>query len=238
MANKVMKVHPLCQQFSRLAPISNEERAEMMEDIKQNGVKVPILIDRKKTTILDGLTRHRIAHDLNLKLKPENFEVFKGKDEEIEKEILSRNLFRRHMTDDQRVAIVSLLRGPQLEKEAKERQSAAGSFKGKAKKNGNGKTDAEGSVAAQISKSAGVSQHKAEQAEKARKAGLLDDVAAKKTSLRAAAKKAGTKPRKPKKEVPFEDAVYKKWQAWINRFSPPERRKVMALVKGWIGDGK
>jgi hypothetical protein len=231
MANKVMKVHPLCQQFSRIAPLPAKERAEMMEDIKQNGIKVPILIDRKKNTILDGLTRWKIAHDLNMKLGPSNFEVFKGKDEDVEKEILSRNLFRRHMDDDQRVAIVSHIRGPQLEKEARERQSAAGSFKGKK----NGEVKGKGSVAAKIAKEAGTTQYKAEQAEKARKSGALEDVMAGKSKLRSAAKKAGKSARKPKKETPFEDQVYKKWTAWINRFAPPQRRRVMDLVKGWIG---
>jgi hypothetical protein len=233
MANKVMKVHPLCQQFSRMAPLPPKERAEMQADIKENGIKVPILIDRKKTTILDGLTRWKMAHDLNLKLKPENFEVFQGEEADIEKEILSRNLFRRHMDGDQRVAIVSMIRGPQLEQEAKERQSTAGSFKGK--KNGKAKPEVSGSVAAHIAKEAGVSQHKAEQAEKARKSGVLGDVVAGKTKLRSAAKSAGKKPRKPKKETPFEDQVYKKWTQFINRYAPPVRRRVMDLIKGWIG---
>lgn len=228
MAKKVMKIHPLCRMFGQIAPMPKAELAQLTEDIRANGIKVPILINKKKDTVLDGFTRWKIAYDLKLKLPNDRFEVFRGKDEEIEKEILSRNLFRRHMTDDQRVALVDKIRGPQLEKEAKERQSKAGSFKGKASLEG------KGSVAEKIAKEAGVSEHKAEQAERARKAGTLDDVIAKKTKLRTAAKKGKTK-RKPRKEVPFEDQVYKKWTAWINRFPPPQRREVMKLVKGWIG---
>jgi hypothetical protein len=231
MADKVMKVHPVCQMFGAIAPMPKKEHDELVADIAANGIKVPILVNKKKDTILDGLTRWKIAHDL--KLKPE-FEVFTGKDEEIESEILSRNLHRRHMTDGQRVAIVSKLRGPKLEKEAKERQSVAGAFKGKAK------LDGRGSVAEIIAKEAGTSRRKAEQAEKARKAGTLEGVIAGTEKLHKAAKKAPTRSRKPKKEVPFEDQVYKKWTQWINRFSPPLRRRVMDLVRGWVtgGDNK
>jgi ParB-like chromosome segregation protein Spo0J len=231
MALKTMKIHPLCQMFTSLAPMPEAQKAELKEDIKQNGIKEPLLVSKDGKTLLDGLTRFRIAYDLKLSDKDVPKVKFASNDAKaIEDEIVSLNLHRRHMNDDQRVSIVSKLRGPQLEKEAKERQSAAGSFKGKAK------LDGKGSVAEQIAKEAGTTVHKAKQAEKARKAGTLDDVIQKKTKLRSAAKKAPSR-RKPaaKKEVPFADQVYKKWTQWINRFSPPQRREVMKLVKGWIG---
>jgi len=226
---QTMKVHPLCRMFNSLAPIPKAELAELTADIKANGIKVPILVNAKKDTILDGLTRWKIAHDLKLKLADDRFEVFPGKEEEIDGEILSRNLFRRHMSDDQRVAIVSKLRGPELEKAAKARQSAAGKFKGKAEgKSPNGK-----SVAESVAETAGVSKRKGEQAEKARKGGALDDVIAGKEKLRSAAKKTPSKKRKPAKVKPFEDVVYAKWSQWFNRFSPTERKEVMKLVHGW-----
>ena len=83
-----------------------------------------------------------------------------------------------------------MFRGEQLEKEAKERQAdKGGSFKGKGKGNGkgNGNSGAKGSVAAHIAKEAKVSTHKAEQALKAKKAGMLEDVVSGKVSLRKAA---------------------------------------------------
>lgn len=201
----------------------------MMEDIKQNGIKIPILVNSKGDTILDGATRWGIAYDLKLNLKPDRFEQFNSDDEkDIEKEILSRNLYRRHMTDDQRVAVVSKLLGPELEAEAKDRQVKAGSFKGKAKLNG------KGSVAESIAKTAGVTKYKGQQAEKARKAGSLDDVIQGKSKLRSAAKKGKTKKR-PVKTVDFKDQVYKKWTQWLNRFAPPARREVCGFVKEWIG---
>jgi hypothetical protein len=252
VVDKALKIHPLCLAFSELAPISKEARAEMMDDIRRNGIKIPILINEAGDTIIDGRTRWMIAYDLGLRKSQVLIERFKGKDEEIEGEILSRNLFRRHITDEQRVAIVSKLEGPRLEKEATERQRAAGGDKRSEAYAENSGSDSgkvsstasaensissgeevseHGEVVEQIAKRAGVSRHKAKQAEKARKAGMLDDVIAKKTKLRDAAEKAGTK---PKKEPPFEDVVYKKWTAWPNKFGS-QKRCVMELVEGWIG---
>jgi ParB-like chromosome segregation protein Spo0J len=280
LTDKAMKVHPLCQLFGQIAPLSKKHRADMVEDIKRNGMKIPILINEAGDTIIDGHTRWMIAYDLGLRKSQVPIQRFKGKEEEVEREILSRNLFRRHMTDEQRVAIVSKLEGPRLEKEAKERQRAAGGDKRSEAYPENSGSDsgeagsstasdensisfgegvAEGSeVVDQIAACAGVSRHKAKQAEKARKAGVLDDVITKKTKLRDAAKKARlreqltkqidealaglhlSKKRKPKKELPFEDVVYKKWNAWLDKFGS-QKRRVMELVEGWIepkGDPK
>jgi hypothetical protein len=249
--SKAIKVHPLCRKFHGLAKMPDEELAQMKADIEANGIKLPILVNKNRDTILDGLTRWEIAHDLKLKLDPRDpecdcFEVFEGSDDEIQAEILSRNLYRRHITDDDRVVIIGMFRGPQLEKEARERMKKgrpprtypenkigsgrAGSF-GKPVPEG-------GSVAEQIAKEAGVSKHKGEQEEKARKAGMLDDVLDHKIKLREAAKKAGKKSRKPTGKAkitkpPFADEVYKKWTAWLNRFGS-QRREVMELVVTWV----
>jgi len=229
--SKAMKIHPLCRMFGSLAPMSKDELADLRADIEQHGIKVPILVNKKRDTILDGATRWGIAYDLKLQdVVRKGAEVFAGKDDEIEGEILSRNLYRRHMTDKERSDIVSKILGPKLEKEAKERQSAAGSFKEK-------QDGAGGTSVAQLAKVARVGVHTAKQSEKLRKAGVLDDVIQKKTPRKDALKKAGTKrrkPLKPKKEPPFEDVVYKKWTAWLNKFESRKRR-VMELVHGWIG---
>jgi len=228
---KVMQIHPLCRMFGSLAAMPDDQHAELVTDIKEHGIKVPILVNKKRDTILDGQTRWKIAYDLGITIPKEGFEVFTGKDSEIEGEILSRNLYRRQIDADQRVAIYTKLHLPRLEKEARERQSAAGSFKDKAKLNG------KGSVAEQIAKGAGVSKRKADQAVKVAKGDstMLDDVIHKKQKLHKAAKKAPTSKRKPRKEIPFADVVYKKWTQWLNRFPHEQRREVMKLVKGWIG---
>lgn len=247
MAQKVMKIHPICRMFSTEAPLASSEVDELREDIRQHGIKIPLLVNKKKDTLLDGRTRWMIATELGLPTSKIPMDVYTGKDEDIPKEILSRNVFRRHLTDDQRVAVVSKIRGPQLEKEAKERQkegakaatatAGSGAFKGKGKgkgKNGNG--DTEGSVAAHIAKETGSTQYKAEQAEKARKAGLLDDVIAKKTTLRKAASKAGKKTRKPKPEVSFEDAVILRWVRWIKYWPVDKHKQVKSIVRDAIKD--
>jgi hypothetical protein len=231
-SQKVMQIHPLCRMFGQIAPMPKSELDEMREDIKQNGIKVPILVTKDRSTILDGATRWKLAYEADVEVPDDKFEIFDGTEEQIANEIMSRNLFRRHMSDDQRVAIVSKMRGPALEKDAKERQSKAGTFKGKAK------LDGKGSVAAQVAKTAGVSQRKGEQAEKVRKSGGLEDVISGKSKLGKAASKTPTKKKPRKTEVPWEDQVYKKWTQWINRFAPPQRRRVMDLVKGWIGGDK
>jgi ParB-like chromosome segregation protein Spo0J len=227
---KTMKIHPLCRMFGQIAPISKTERNEMLESIRDTGIQVPILVNKKGDTILDGATRWTIAYDLKLNLAPDRFEVFESDDEkDIEQVIMARNMHRRHMTDDQRVAVLAKMKVPELKTEAKARQSKAGTFKGKAKLEG------KGSVTEQFAKTAGVSKHKAEQLVSAVTTGEIDNVIAGKTKLRAAAKKAPKKRKTAAKEVPFEDGVYKKWVQWLNRFAPPARRDVVKLVHGWTG---
>jgi ParB-like chromosome segregation protein Spo0J len=217
--------------FSQIAPLSKEERAEMFADIKENGIKVPLLVNKKKDTIYDGYTRWGIAYDLKLAPKDIPMDVFTGTEEEIEAAILSRNLFRRHMSDSERAALVSKILGPIAEKEAKQRQSAAGSFDDKSKGKGTGK----GKRVAELAKKAGVSEHKMAQAEKARKAGMIDDVLSKKTTLRKASQAGGTRKKsgEPAKELSFADALYKKWTAFVNRIDHPKRRQALELIAGW-----
>jgi type IV secretory pathway VirB10-like protein len=41
------------------------------------------------------------------------------------------------------------------------------------------------------------------------------------------------KPRKPKKELTFRERVWRKWNPWLQRWSPSERREVKAFVHEW-----
>jgi hypothetical protein len=236
---KNMRVHPLCQMFSRKEfAMPADQRAQLMEDIRENGIKVPILVNEQRNTILDGLTRWKIAHDLKLSDSKIPLEVFEGSDDEIEAEILSRNYFRRHITPDQRVAIITKLRRPALEAEAKARERAGKAPSGQTQITDDSRpsgqniiTKQTGETADKIAAEAGVSQRKARQAIKADQAGELEDVIAGKTKLRDAAKRAPSK--RKRKEVPWEDQVFKKWTQWLNRFAPPQRGRVKELVTGW-----
>jgi ParB-like chromosome segregation protein Spo0J len=231
---KALNIHPVAKLFPTLPA---KEMKELKADIATRGIVMPILVNKKRDTILDGRNRWMIAHDLGFKDLGDKkdqvpFDVFDGSEDEAVAEILSRNLFRRHMTDEQRVTLVAKLRGPALEKEAKERMAKKGTF-------GVNKADGKkGSVAEHVAKEAKVSQHKAEQALKVAKAGLAEDVIANKTSLKKAAKtvdkKQGSK--KVAKVVTFEEEVWKRWDKWIKSFTPPQRTQVMELVVGFIHD--
>jgi ParB-like chromosome segregation protein Spo0J len=227
---KTLKVHPFAQTFGIL---QGEELNELREDIRTNGVRVPIVVNKKRDTILDGRNRWMIATELGISNDVlAGAETFKGKDEDIPFEILRLNVFRRHLSEDQRIAYVSKVLGPKLEKAAKERQGQAGKS-GSFKKNGNGD---KGATVAQLAKDAKSTTYKAQQAEKARKAGLIDDVIEKKMTLKQAAKSVKPKSRKPRKEVSFEDEVYARWKRFLNNWPTTQHQRVFDCVIEFLSD--
>lgn len=227
---KTMKIHPFARTFETL---SGPEMEDLRADIKANGIVVPIVVTKKRDTIIDGRNRWMIATELGITdVTP--YEVFAGKDEEIEAEILRLNVFRRHLTDDQRVAAIVKVRGPQLEAEGKARQAAggkgvkSGSFNGK----GAGTT-----TVAQLASEAKTTPYKAQQAEDVRKAGMIDDVIQKKTTLKQAAKKvAGSKKKRPIVERTFEDEVWLKWSRFLKSWPQTQHREVIKHVTAFIED--
>jgi hypothetical protein len=46
------------------------------------------------------------------------------------------------------------------------------------------------------------------------------------------------KPKKPKKETPFEDKVWLKWSAWLKKWPPSQLPQVKRLVHEWSGEGR
>lgn len=227
---KTLKVHPFAQSFPI---IQGDELNELREDIKANGVRVPIVVNKKRDTILDGRNRWMIATELGISNDVlAGADVFKGSDDDIPFEILRLNVFRRHLTEDQRIAFVSKVLGPKLEKEAKSRQGQAGKS-GSFKKNGNGD---KGATVAQLAATAKATTYKAQQAEKARKAGLIDDVIEKKITLKQAAKSVKAKSRKPRKEVSFEDEVYARWKRFLNNWPTTQHQRVFDCVIEFLSD--
>jgi hypothetical protein len=202
-AAKVLQIHPVARKFPTLPA---KEYKELKEDIETNGVELPILVNKKKDTLIDGRNRWMIATELGISDKVlKDAEVFKGKDDEIPAVILSRNLFRRHLTDDQRISLLTEIRAPELEKDAAERKKSGTFAKDGAPK---------GSVAEQLADEAKVTKYKAEQAMRARKRGTLGDVIKGKKSLPKAAGKR--KPRKEKKPLTLEDEVWNRFERFIN----------------------
>jgi ParB-like chromosome segregation protein Spo0J len=226
---KSWKIHPVAQAFPRLA---GTELKELTADIKARGIRVPILVNKKKDTILDGRTRAMVAHDLKLKGDDQvPLEVFKGTPEEEVEEIISRNLHRRHLTDDQRIAILAKIRGPQLEKEAALDRTTA-HVKG-------GKKAGKGEAADRLAAEGKSSQYKARIALKARKLAPkdLDAVAAGKEKLRETSKKMKAKAGKTAKPKPvksLQERVEAKFLKFMESFAVTEYREVRAILRGLL----
>lgn len=91
------ELHPLCTLFPRL---SGSEFQNLVEDIKQNGLREPIILH--DGMILDGGNRYRACIEAGI--EPE-FMKFGGGN--LVSYVLSANLHRRHLSPGQQAAIVA-----------------------------------------------------------------------------------------------------------------------------------
>ena len=112
-------LHPACKIFPALG---EPELQELADDIAENGLRNPIVMLKGK--LLDG--RNRWEACKIAKVEP-HFTEFDG-DDPIGW-VVSLNLVRRHLTASQR-AVVAFDLLPMMEKEAKQRQRQANSYKG------------------------------------------------------------------------------------------------------------
>jgi ParB-like chromosome segregation protein Spo0J len=92
---KDLTVHPIAALFPAMAP---EQFAALVADIRQHGVKVPILVHRKQ--ILDGRHRYKACRELGMKCP---MVEWNGQDPWLE--VQSHNLLRRHLRKEQVYAI-------------------------------------------------------------------------------------------------------------------------------------
>jgi hypothetical protein len=106
-----LKTHELADLFPRMV---DTEFQELKEDIRVRGQRTPITT--KNGYVLDG--RHRLRACEELGVRPWIVE-YEGTD--VREIMIAENLFRRSLTDDQRVALVAKLRGPRLQDEADRR---------------------------------------------------------------------------------------------------------------------
>jgi ParB-like chromosome segregation protein Spo0J len=217
---KTYKLHPAANAFPEMPKL---EFDELKADIAAHGIKIPILVNKKKDTILDGRNRIMAAHDLKLKDSEVPIEVFNGSDEEVVPAIISRNIMRRHLTDDQRAALLAKLLAPQLEKEADARMKS-------------GKAVSKSTQARTwqpIAKGAKVSQHKARSALTLVKHAPkdLDNVIAGKEKLAAAAKKAHKKVKRPKPEKSLQERVEAKFLRMMESFAVTEYQAVREILR-------
>jgi len=212
-------IHPVARYFPDLP---DDEFAELKADIEVRGLAEPIL--KKGNVVLDG--RHRLRACQELGIEP-RFLEFKGDDEAAE--IASRNIFRRHLTNDQRVAIMAKVLGPKLANEAEARMKA-GDLRVKS-------TQGSGRSHELLAREAGVSQHKARQAmHLTRHAGeLVEMVVTGQATLRSAAKQAKasrpmTKARL-KNERTLQEVVQIRFQAFMNHFPMTQHRMVKEILR-------
>jgi ParB-like chromosome segregation protein Spo0J len=213
-----------------------DEFEDLKADIDKNGMKEPILFTGG--LLLDGLHRYVAWKELKRKERVPRVR-YHGTDPVGE--VLSRNIFRRHIDPDQRIFIIAEARREELEAKAKERQ-LSGLRKGD-KGPVPSKSTARGETPDQLAQVADVSPYKARQAADVSKYGTppekaavsagtarLKDMAVK-ARIRAA--KTGKRKTRPKKEVDktSKEYVKKKWEQFLDKNWPvTQHRAVKAIV--------
>lgn len=118
--SKDYRVHPLAQLFP---PMSREEYIELRDDIKQHGLREPlVLLDGK---ILDG--RHRAKACRELRITPTTRTLNNGSPLAF---VISMNVKRRHLNQSQK-GMVGFDSLHLFEKEAKKRKQESGKVHGR-----------------------------------------------------------------------------------------------------------
>ena len=220
---RVYRIHPAANEFPRMP---KPEFDELKADIKEHGIRLPILVNKKKDTILDGRNRIMAAHDLKLADKEVPLEVFTGNDGDEVSEIVSRNIMRRNLTDDQRVSLLAKLLGKSLEEEARKRPGKTSGLKSTR----SGRT--QDIIAAQ----AKVGTYKARSALAVAKhaPGDLDRVIEGKEKLSEAKKKARAKAgatARPKPQKSLQERVEAKFLRFMETFAVTDYKKVRAILR-------
>jgi phage N-6-adenine-methyltransferase len=193
-----MAEHPLAELFPLLDGLQFEG---LCEDIKANGLHQPIIVQEGK--IVDGRNRLKACTEVGVEPRFTEFEML-HLDCTVEQYIFSTNVQRRHLTDDQRAAIVLRWR-ERLAAEAKERQKEGGKIAGR----GRAKVVADspqplpsGKTRTKLAELAHVSEHKIKLAEQVQKSQpeLIQKVSDGNLTLAAAANQV-TPPGTPTKEA-------------------------------------
>jgi hypothetical protein len=227
IAGRTLTIHPAADEFPML-----EGRAydDFRDDVKAHGQREKI--ELLGNQVIDG--RNRLRALMDLKIEPQ-FVQYKGTDPVGE--VISRNINRRHLTDDQRVAIVAKLRAPEITADAAKNKTAIVAGK---------RAPAKGEASKRLAKEAKVSGSKGRTAlETAKHApGALEEVIAGKTKLAVANKKAKAakaekekaagKVKKPKPVASLKDRVEKKFMNFMQSFTVQEYPKVRELVRNIV----
>lgn len=101
-APEKLKYHPATEIFPAM---SDEEFAELLEDVREHGQREPVWVD-KEDRLIDGRHRVRACHELD---RPVLVRVFEGDDDEVCGFVLSLNLKRRQLKGSQRAFVAARL---------------------------------------------------------------------------------------------------------------------------------
>jgi len=94
-----IKIHS----FANFLPFAtDEEYRKIRDDIKENGLRVPLLLFNGE--LLDGRTRLRACQDLGI---PPSFDHFRGSSMEALRHVQSLNVYRRHLDQGQKAVAAS-----------------------------------------------------------------------------------------------------------------------------------
>ena len=197
-----MNIHPTANMLPQL---SDAEYAELRDDIRTRGLLEPIL--RKDGHVVDG--RHRLRACNELGIEP-RFDEYEGAD--IVAEIFSRNILRRHLTADQRAALIVKLLGAKLSAEAKTRMKSGVALDPALKSAQGGRT------AEKIAAIAKVSRDTARKALRAHKDGAP----------------ASKKQPRPKPQKTLAQVVSKKLERLVNYFPVTKHRAVRLEIIGYL----
>jgi ParB-like chromosome segregation protein Spo0J len=256
-----LRVHDTAKQFPDMEA---GDYWDFRANLIKHGMHDPILVSKDHKRLLDG--RHRLrACDEVRRIEPV-FAEFQGKPEDETNIIVALNLFRRHLNDKQRGALILKLLGPQWQKEAEERKAKSqfGTRENTVGVNSGQRSPPAGSddvilkstppeepatksgqptgkVADKLADTADLGQHTAKQLIKVRKAGgdkALDEIIRGEKDLTETAKSIPTKKRRPAKTLTFSEQVWRKWSSFLQRWSPADRRKVKELIAGYLKEQK
>lgn len=218
-----LKIHPAAEKFPLM---DGKEYEDLKEDIRLRGLINPIV--KKGNIVLDGRNRLRACEEVGV--KPE-FEEYDGEDPVGF--IIAQNILRRNLTDEQRVAILAKLRGPQLANDAQQRMKQGKNVASKSTQGSQGRGRSYEHLAAE----GNTTEHKARAALQVAKytPEQLDDVIAGKQRLAQAAKAAKARRRESqrgvKKELTLRQWVEKKFVRFMESFSVQEYSEVRTIIR-------
>lgn len=191
MNEYTVHVHPAADAFPMM---SEEEFQELVEDIKANGLRTPLVFNHNHSILIDGRNRLRACADARVSITyttlPEGYT-----DQQIIDYIVSANVHRRHLTQAQKAMVATALE-PMYAEAAKERMLAGKKDPSADLREGSPR---EGRADEQAAKAVGASGRAVSQAKALKRDApdLADKVAAGTMTLNAADKERKARTAKP-----------------------------------------